>query len=106
MESCVCMYSVDSVVSACDSMDLCPWDSPGKNTGVVALPSSWGSPRARRNQTCVSYVSCICRRVLYLGSPSSSVFVPLCDIVNVVNFSHYGEYLVVSPSFNFHFPDK
>ena len=32
---------------------LCPQDSPGKNTGVVAIPSSRGSSRPR-DQTCLS----------------------------------------------------
>ena len=36
----------------------CPWDSPGKNT--EAMPSSKGSSRPR-NQTWVSYISCIGR---------------------------------------------
>ena len=43
---------------------LCPWDSPGKNTGVVATTSSRGISQPR-NQTPGSYVSCIGRRVLY-----------------------------------------
>ena len=45
---------VGSVVSTlCDPMDcklarlLCPWGSPGKNTGVVAMPSSRVSSRPR-----------------------------------------------------------
>ena len=51
---------------------LCPWDSPGKNTGVgcQALPQGIF---LLRDGTRVSYVSCIGRRVLYhycyLGSP-------------------------------------
>ena len=38
----------------------CPWDSPGKNTGVGCLPSSRGSSPPR-DWTCISYVSCIGR---------------------------------------------
>ena len=48
----------------CDLMDcslLCPWDLPGKNTGVRCLSFSRGSSRPR-NQT---QVSCIGRWVLY-----------------------------------------
>ena len=43
---------------------LCPWDSPGKNTGVGchALFQGIFPPR---DQTCISYVSCIGRQVLY-----------------------------------------
>ena len=37
---------------------LCPWYSPGKNTGVVAISSSRG-PSRPRYQTCVSCVFCI-----------------------------------------------
>ena len=35
---------------------LCPWDSPGKNTGVVAMPSSRGSSQPR-DQTQVSHIA-------------------------------------------------
>ena len=44
---------------------LCPWDSPGKSTGVGAMPSSRGSSWPRAG-TRTSYVSCIYRRVLSL----------------------------------------
>ena len=46
------------------SMLLCPWDSPGKNTGVgyhVLLQRIF----LTQDQTHTSRVSCICRRVLY-----------------------------------------
>ena len=43
---------------------LCPWDSPGKNTGVGCHALLHGSSR-HRDLTCVSYDSCIGRRVLY-----------------------------------------
>ena len=43
---------------------LCPWDSSGKSTGVVAMPSSRGSSRPR-DQTRISYVSCIGKQLLY-----------------------------------------
>ena len=44
---------------------LCPWESPGKNTGVGGLPY----PPPGIFLTHVSYVSCIGRQVLYhLGS--------------------------------------
>ena len=55
------VYSVTSVLS--DSVTLrllCSWDSAGKN----GLPSSRG-PSAPMDGTRISYVSCICRRVLY-----------------------------------------
>ena len=43
---------------------LCPWDSPGKNTGGVAMPSSRGSSRPRDgNQVFMS--SCTGRQFLY-----------------------------------------
>ena len=37
---------------------LCPWDSPGKNTEWVVMPSSRGSSWLK-NQTCTSCASCI-----------------------------------------------
>ena len=40
---------------------LCPRVSPGKNTRVVAMPSSGH----RKDRTYVSYTSCIGRQVLY-----------------------------------------
>ena len=43
---------------------LCPWDSPGKNTGVVAMPSSRGSSWPM-DPTLISYVSCTGRGFLY-----------------------------------------
>ena len=33
---------------------LCPWASPGKNTGVVAMPSSRGSSRPRDRMSLMS----------------------------------------------------
>ena len=55
-----CMLGHFSYLTLCNPMDrlLCPWNSPGKNTGVVATSSSRGSSRPR-DRTHVSYVSCI-----------------------------------------------
>ena len=53
-----------SVVSSClqpfglwPARLLCPWDSPGKSTGVGAISSSRGSSRPR-DETLISCVSC------------------------------------------------
>ena len=43
---------------------LCPWDSPSKNTGVVAMPSSKASFQPR-DQTYIPHVSCTGRWVPY-----------------------------------------
>ena len=43
---------------------LCPWDPSGKNTGVGCMPSSRGSSRLR-DQTHISYVSCVGRCVFF-----------------------------------------
>ena len=43
---------------------LCPWDSPGKNTGWVTMLSSRISSQSR-DRTCVFYVSHIGRQVRY-----------------------------------------
>ena len=68
---------------------LCPWDPPGKNTGIGCMPSSRGSSQPR-DGTWVFYVSCIGRWVLYhwchLGSltyvdaltPKMTVFWDVC----------------------------
>ena len=84
---------------------LCPWDFPGKNTGAewVAIFFSRGSSWPR-NQTHVSWVSCIGRWILYhwhhLGSPrrvrNATIFCqpiqracvwefPLKDVIGSVN---------------------
>ena len=78
--------SIASVVS--DSLQglqparlLCPWVSPGKNTGVNCHALLRGSS-LRRDWTQVSYVSCTARQVLHhwchLGSPS--IYTTICKI--------------------------
>ena len=66
--SCECVCSVVS-----DSLRLhgpwptcllCPWDFPGKKTGVGSLPSSKGSSRPR-DQTHISCMSCTGWRIPY-----------------------------------------
>ena len=47
---------------------LCPWDSPGKNIGVLAISSSRG-PFRPRNPICNSCISCIGRWILYHCTP-------------------------------------
>ena len=58
---------------------LCPWNFPCKNTGADCRFLLWGSSQPR-DRTCVSYVSCIGRQVLYhqcsLGSPCSELVKP------------------------------
>ena len=43
--SCVWLFGTPWIVAT--SRFLCPWDSPGKNTGVVAIPFSRGSSQPR-----------------------------------------------------------
>ena len=70
----MCACSVASVMS--DSLRpcglqpariLCPWDSPGKNTGVGCLPSFRGSPNQRLNPGLLH-----CRQILYQLSHQGS----------------------------------
>ena len=42
-----------------DARPLCPWDSPGKNTGVGSV-LSYREPSPPRDQTCIAYV-CLLR---------------------------------------------
>ena len=75
---CVCMPSHFSHGGLCathglqSTRSLCPWDSPGKKLEWVAMPSFRGSSPPK-DQTQVSYTSCIDTWVLYhwchLGSP-------------------------------------
>ena len=70
--SCVhaCLISCFSCVQLCVTLwtVACqvpsPWDSPGKNTGWVTMPSSRESSWPK-DRTSISYVSCIGRKVLY-----------------------------------------
>ena len=64
---CVCVWA-QSCLTLWDPMDwtaglLCPWNFPGKNTGVVAITYSRESSQPR-DRTWVS-VSCIGRWILY-----------------------------------------
>ena len=64
-----CVLSCFSRVWLCSPADCSPpgsclWDSPGKNTGVSCHTLLQGSSLPR-DQTCVSHVSCMDRRVLY-----------------------------------------
>ena len=67
---CVCMPSHFSHGGLCathglqSTRSLCPWDSPGKKLEWVAVPSFRGSSPPK-DQTQVSYTSCIDRWVLY-----------------------------------------
>ena len=49
---------------------LCPWDSPARILEWVAMPSSRGSSQPR-DQTHISYVSCMGRQLLY---PTLQIF--------------------------------
>ena len=69
LEQCVCMCSVAQLCLTLQPHGLqpirllCPWDFPGKNTGVGCHSSSRGSSRPR-DRACVSCISCIGRWVL------------------------------------------
>ena len=54
---------------------LCPWNFPGKNMEWVAIPFSRGSSWSR-DQTCVSYVSCIKADSLPLSHLGSLLIYP------------------------------
>ena len=60
---------------------LCPWGSPGKNTGVGCHVLLRGSSQPR-DRTHVSYISCIGRQALFhswcLGSPKVTLLYLLC----------------------------
>ena len=54
-----CAKLPQSCLTLCDPMDhsqpgFSPWDSPGKNTGVVAMTSSRGSSRSRESPSFMS----------------------------------------------------
>ena len=70
---------------------LCPWDAPGKNTGLVALPSSRGfsQPRDRTSSPYLLY----CRQIFYplshLGSLFShfySIFLMFFPLIKMLSF--------------------
>ena len=68
--ACVCAELLQSCLTLCDSMDCIPPESPvhgilqARILEWIAMPSSRGSSQPR-DQTHISYVSCIGRRVLY-----------------------------------------
>ena len=51
-------YITQSCLTLCDPMDcsICPWNSPGKNTGVVAISFSWWSSQLG-DQTWVFHIT-------------------------------------------------
>ena len=67
---------------------LCPWDAPGKNTGVVALPSSrvFSQPKDRTSSPYRLY----CRQIFYpLGSLFShfySIFLMFFPLIKMLSF--------------------
>ena len=87
--------SLSAVLCCAKSLQSCPtlfdpMNPPGSSVhGIlqarilewVAMPSSRGSSPPR-DETCISYVSCISRRVLYhwchLGSPHITSYAPKC----------------------------
>ena len=63
MFNCVWLFATPWTVPHQDP--LCPWNSPGKNTGVgLPFPTSRGSSWPK-NQTHISCISCIGRQILY-----------------------------------------
>ena len=71
---CMCAKLLQSCPTLCDPMDCSPpgssvrGDSPGKSTGVGAMPFSRGSFQSR-DRTHISYISGIARQVLYHLAP-------------------------------------
>ena len=77
---------------------LCPWDSPGRNTGVGCHFLVWSGssqPRGQTNRTRVSCISCIGRWVLYHWAAWKSLFI--LDIVSMV-YIHQSQFPNLSPS--------
>ena len=78
---CVCVCLVTQLrLTLCDPMDCSPpgssvrGDSPGKNTGVVTMPSSMGSSQPR-DQTWVSNVSHITGIFLTVWAPGTPHYI-------------------------------
>ena len=64
----MCVKSLQSYLTLCDAMDsrfLCPWDPPGRNTGMGCQALLQGIILTQRLNPWVSYVSCIGKWVLY-----------------------------------------
>ena len=76
---CVRMYSVTSVLSAslwpwglCSTRPLCPWNSPGKNTGVgyhALLQRIFPTQGLNLHHLCLSHCRWILYPLTHLGSP-------------------------------------
>ena len=67
-----CMLSLSN--SLWPARLLCPWNFPGKNTGMVAMPCSRGSSRPR-DETRISCVSCSGKWILYHYATREDMFV-------------------------------
>ena len=84
---CVCLLSCLNCVWLCATQWtavcrlLCPWNSPGENTGVIAMPSPRGSFRPR-DWTHVSYIY-LRRQVLDAGT---IIFLSFCYNRSSINF--------------------
>ena len=74
---------------------LCPWDTPGKNTGVGCHFLLQGVFPAQRSNH-ISYVSCIGRQVLYhwchLGSLTHEIHILNFIVSNLINVSFRAVY--------------
>ena len=72
LQWCVCMRSVvsDSLQphGLQPAMFLCPWDFPGKNSGVAAISSFRGSSQPR-DQTHISFISVLAGRLFTTEPP-------------------------------------
>ena len=85
---------------------LCPWATPGKNTGAGCMPSSRGSSQAR-DRTLVSYLFCIGRWVpchlLHMGSPQAAGILTTVKINSTVVPAAIDVCLVHVPGFSLFF---
>ena len=75
---------------------LCPWNFPGKNTGVGCHFLLQGIFRPR-DLTCVSSASCFGRQILPLshpGSPSMLMYVPSISTLSRFFFYFYHEWML------------
>ena len=87
---CVCGGGGVVVSNSCDSMDweptrlLCPWDSPGKNTGVGSSSLLQGIFLTQESNPGLLHCRQLLYQLSYKGSPCVCICVYVCVSSSVV----------------------
>ena len=86
------MLAAQSCLTLCDSMDcsLCPWNSPGQNTGVGCHSLLQGIFLTQRSNPCLPH----CRADSLPSEPSGKPLAPIQIPIDTLHFSLFEEILL------------